>query len=442
MEKKKTFKWLSFVFALVILLSIGLVGCSSSESTTGKSGESNTGSESSTNSETNSGSDNVGSATKEISFVAAQYSNATKPFLEKVVKDFESENPDIKVNLKVIGWDVLEQQVNTMIATKQTPDILNLNHYAAFASDDLLMPLEEVISPELKGKFYDSFYDAGKVDGTAYGLPFLASIRGLFYNKDLFEQAGISEPPKTWDELVNVAKQIKDKTGVDGFGLPMTNLEGQAYFSYFSWGNGGDWKKDGEWVLNSPENVEAVQFMSDLVNKHKVTNPQPTAINRDEMHKVFGSGRIGMMISANFLPTILKSESPDLNYDVAPIPVNEGKDPINLGVEDFLMVFKSTKNPDAVSEFLDFFYQDERYQEFMTNEGMLPATKAVGVAMSKADPFTAKFIDQLPIAKFYPLTDPRFPQLRTEQINAVQKVLLGEASAQEALDALQKIAEN
>lgn len=426
--KSKTHKWLSVMYVFVLLLFAGLAGCSNSSSGD-TAGESNSG-------------DSDDSSKKEITFVAAQYSNETKPFLEQVIKDFEAENPDIKVNLNVIGWDVLEQQVNTMIATNQTPDILNLNHYAAFAADDLLMPLEEVISPELKDKFYESFYDAGKLEDTAYGLPFLASIRGLFYNKDLFEQAGVTEPPASWAELVDVAKTLTDKTGVPGFGVPMTTLEGQAYFSYFVWGNGGEWKKDGKWVLNSPENIEAIEFLSSLVNEHKVTNPEPTAINRDEMHKVFGAGQIGMMISANFLPTILKAEAPDLNYGVAPIPVNEGKDPINLGVQDFLMVFKSSKHPDAVGKFLDFFYDNDRYQQFMEKEGMLPATAEVGEAMAAKDELTATFINQLPIAKFYPLTDSKFPQLRTEQINAVQKVLLGEATAKDALDALQEVAGN
>jgi multiple sugar transport system substrate-binding protein len=425
MKNKRT---LSLMFTLILILSVALVGCNSTSQTDSNSN--------------NDGSNEGESDKKEITFVAAQYSDATKPFLEQVIADFEAKNPDIKVNLKVIGWDVLEQQVNTMVATNQTPDILNLNLYTAFAKDDLLMPLEEVISPELKDKFYDSFYEAGKLDGTAYGLPFLSSVRGLFYNKDLFQEAGITEPPKTWDELVETAKQIKEETGVPGFGVPMTNLEGQAYFSYFIWGNGGDWKKDGKWVLNSPENVEAAQFLSNLVNKHKVTNPEPTAINRDEMHKVFGSGQLGMMISANFLPTILKEEAPDLNYDIAPIPVNEGKDPFSLGVEDFLMVFKSTKHPEAVGKFLSFFYENERHQQFIEAHGMLPVIEEVGKSMAEKDPVMAKFINQLPVAKFYPLTDPKFPELRTETIKAVQQVLIGEKSAKEALDDLQKTAEN
>ena len=194
-------------------------------------------------------------------------------------------------------------------------------------------------------------------------------------------------------------------------------------------------------VLNSPENVEGIEFLNQLVTEDKLTNPEPTAINRDELQKVFGAGQLGMMITANFLPTILAQEAPDLNYGVAPIPVNEGAEPFNLGVQDFLMVFRSTEHPEAVSKFLDYFYEDENYEEFMALEGMLPATETAGESMAAKDELTAQFIEQLPLAKFYPLSDPAFTEIRLETIKAVQQVFLGEKTAQEALDDLQQVAE-
>ncbi|WP_010276074.1 extracellular solute-binding protein [Paenibacillus senegalensis] len=419
---QKPFKSMSVISACLLASLTALAGCSSSNgSGTGEGGE---------------------NATKEIHFVAAQYNDQTEPFLRNLVSEFESENPGIKVKLEVVGWDMIEQKVNTMVTTHQTPDILNLHQFISFQQDDLLLPLDELLSPELKGKFYDSLYNVGVMEDDVYALPFAATIRALFYNKDLFEQAGITEPPTTWEELIDTASKIKETTGVDGFGVPMTTFEGQAYFSYFAWGNGGDWKKDGEWVLNSPENVEAVQFLADLVHEHKVTNPEPTAINRDELHKIFGAGRLGMMISPNYLTAILESEAPDLNYGMGAIPVNEGISPINLGVQDFLMVFKSAEHKEEVSKFLDFFYDDENYEAFVTSQGFLPGTKTVGDSMSAKDPQIKTFVEQLPVAKFYPLTDPKFAEMRLYVIHAVQKVLLNEATAQEALDEVQNNAAN
>ena len=373
-----------------------------------------------------------------FSFVAALYTNPTKTYWNDLVADFKKKNPDADVDLRVIGWTQLPQQVSTMVTTGQTPELLNFNTYASFAADDLLTRGDEVISSELKGQFYENFYGAGSIDGALYGIPFIASIRNLYYNKEIFERVGIEKPPETWDELVQTAKAIKDETGIPGFGLPMTEFEAQADFSYFIWGNGGDWQRDGEWSFNIPENVEALQFMTDLVNKYKVTNSDPTTINRDELQKVFAQGQLGMMNTANFFPTILEQEAPDLDWDFGSIPRNEGVPEFSLGVEDFLMVFNTAENTEVIGKFLDFFYEKERYIKFLEQEGMLPTTKPVGETMSAQDPMTARFVDQLPKAKFYPLQDPQLDTVFKDLTRACQQALTGEKTPKQALDELQQ----
>jgi multiple sugar transport system substrate-binding protein len=416
-----------------------LAACSNNNSNSGSSSD-RSGSSSGSNSGSSSGGSGGSTEVKEIVFVAAQYSDNTQPFLSQVVADFEEANPDIKVTLDVVNWNNLDQKLRTMVATGQAPDIANVASFAAFVADGLLKPLDEFMPDSLMNNFYEGFLNEAKVNGKYYGVPLLASVRALFYNKDLFAQAGISEPPKTWNELLETARTIKEKTGVDGFGVPMTTLEGQTYATYFFWGNGGDWKKDGQWVLNSPENVEALQFLSDLVRTHKVTNPEPTAINRDEMHKVFGAGKVGMMISLNALTAILRDESPNLNYGTAAIPHNDGKDPFTLGVGDVLIVFNTTKHPDAVARFFEFLYQDERYVEFMKVEGMLPVTKTGGEFLASQDETMAAFINQLSVARFLPTGEPGYMEIRLELISQVQQVLLGEKTPQQALDDLQAFA--
>jgi multiple sugar transport system substrate-binding protein len=373
-----------------------------------------------------------------FSYVAALYTNPTKTYWNELVADFKKKNPDAAVDLRVIGWTQLPQQVSTMVTTGQTPDLLNFNTYASFAADDLLVRGDEVISSQLKGQFYENFYAAGSIEGAVFGIPFIASIRNLYYNKEIFDQVGIKDPPATWDELVETATAIKDETGIPGFGLPMTEFEPQADFSYFIWGNGGDWKRNGEWSFNIPENVEALQFMTDLVNKYKVTNPDPTTINRDELQKVFAQGQLGMMNTANFFPTILEQEAPDLDWDFGPIPRNEGVPEFSLGVEDFLMVFNTAENTEIIGKFLDFFYEKEHYQKFLEQEGMLPTTKPMGEIMSAQDSMTARFVDQLPKAKFYPLQDPQLDTVFKDLTRACQQALTKEKTPKQALDELQQ----
>ncbi len=387
---------------------------------------------------TGCGGGGAGGGGNSFSYVAALYTNPTKTYWNELVADFKKKYQDAEVDLRVIGWTQLPQQVSTMVTTGQTPDLMNFNTYASFAADDLLTRGDEVISSDLKGQFYENFYGAGSIEGALYGIPFIASIRNLYYNKEIFERVGIEEPPTYWDELVETAAAIKEETGIPGFGLPMTEFEAQADFSYFIWGNGGDWKRDGDWSFNLPENVEALQFMTDLVNKYKVTNPDPTTINRDELQKVFAQGQLGMMNTANFFPTILEQEAPDLDWDFAPIPRNQGVPEFSLGVEDFLMVFNTAENTELIGNFLDFFYEEERYIKFLEQEGMLPTTKPVGETMSAQDPMTARFVDQLPKAKFYPLQDPQLDTVFKDLTRACQQAIIGERTPKQALDELQQ----
>lgn len=388
--------------------------------------------------DSNSGASNGGG---NYEMMMGQYSNGTNPFWNKVISNFREQNQDTEVDFQAVGWDVLPQKLNTRITTGQPPNILGYNSYASYAADDLLLPAEEYTPTEVKNKFYENFYEVGSFEGTNYAIPLLASIRSLYYNKAIFETAGIERPPETWDELVQTAQTIKEEAGVPGFGVPMTEFEGQAYFSYFIWGNGGDWTRDGEWTLNSPENVEAIQFMSDLVNEQKVTNSDPTTINRDQLQRVFGAGEVGMMITANFLPTILDDEAPDLNWGVSSIPRAEGVEPFSMGVQDFMMVFNNTENLDAVRDFIAFVYDDSRYEEWMKQEGFIPATKPVGESMAGQSEEMAQYVESMPRAKFYPLQKPAYAQLRPEVVKACQRVLRGDSTAKKALDTLQQTAE-
>ena len=131
-----------------------------------------------------------------------------------------------------------------------------------------------------------------------YGMPDLSSARALFYNKDLFAKAGIARPPTTWDEFVADAKKITALgNGTVGYAQPLGPEEAQAEFSIWMFNNGGDWKADGKWTINSPQNVETLQFMKDLAVKTRsprTTRARPTAPTAPS--RCSQSGKAGMVV--------------------------------------------------------------------------------------------------------------------------------------------------
>lgn len=375
-----------------------------------------------------------------LTFVAPIYSDATEAYWKDLVSAFEAEHDDITIDLQLTAWSDLPQKVNTLVSTQQTPDILNYNSFASFAADDLLLPIEDVLPEDAVSDFIPALLDNGQYDGVTYGIPLIASVRTMFYNTDLFDAAGITEPPTTWDEMVEDAKKIKDAGAAAGWGLAYGQTELDADLSGFMFNSGGEWKDGDTWTIDSADNQAALQFMTDLVNEYKVTQDGGSSAKRADTWQLFGQGQIGMIQGSNFLPTLLKGQGSTANIAAAPMPTSNGAEPSALGIQDFMMAFKSTDHPDEVKEFLTYFYQADNYEKFITAEGFLPTTQSAADVIVAADPSQEPFIEQLKTAKFFPNGDPAWPTVQGEIRKTLGTAIGGEVSAADMLASLQTLA--
>lgn len=349
-----------------------------------------------------SGGGSAGAADNTINLLVPSYSDGTKGRWEGIIKDFEANNPGIKVNLEVQSWDNINDVVKTKIQGKQAPDILNIDAFAGFAKDQLLYPAKDVLSESTAKDFQDTFVKNASVAGTQYGMPLIASARALFYNKDLFDKAGISAPPKTWDELEADARKIT-AAGAPGYGLPLGSEEAQGETGIWFYGAGGGYGDAEKVTVDTPQNLEGANFMKKLVDG-KVTQANAGATNRTPLINVFIQGQLGMIEALP--PTVgqIKEKNPALKYGVAPIPTKDGS-PFTLGVADHLMAFKNDgKKQDAIRKFLDNFYSTDVYTKWVSAEGFLPTTKS-GAEKLSSNPDTKPFLDLLPNARFYPSTN-------------------------------------
>lgn len=330
--------------------------------------------------------------------------------------------------MEVVSWNDIYTKVNTLLQNDKAPDILNIDTFADYQSDDLLLPVKDYISDETYAKFYPAFLDQSVVDGTCWAVPDLASVRGLFYNKDILDKAGV-EVPTTWDELTAACKAIKEKCGDDVYpwGIDMTTDEGQAAFSYYTWNNGGGFvDENGDWALDSDKNVEAIEYAIGLV-KDGYTNTDPATQTRYDLQDLFGQGKLAMMIGPNGIPTYLKDGGYKVNYGISTIPTNTDTSTAQ-GVMDRFMVFDNDDDDTklaAITKFFDTFYDDDPYSKWVLMEDFLPATKTGADAMVKADDSYSGWLDILASAKFYPTAKAEWIDVKQGVIDAEQQALLG-----------------
>ena len=360
------------------------------------------------------------------------------------VKKFEEANPGIKLNLEVVSWNDIYTVVSTRISNNNAPDILNIDTFADYANEGLLLPVSDYCPEELFGDFFPSFIEQSVIDGVCWAVPDLASARALYYNADILEEAGV-EVPTTWAELEDVCQAINDTFGgeVYPWGIDMTTDEGQAAFAYYAWGNNGGFvDAEGNWAVNSDANVAAVEYAIGLYNKG-YTNPNPATQTRYDLQDMFGAGKLAMVIAPNSLPKYIADKGyTGVNYAVADIPHNEGAGSSSVGVMDRIMAFKDDSAPDqaarneAIGKFLSFFYDPENYVGWVSMEDFLPAVNSAVEALVAANPSFEAWLNVLGSAQFYPTAKAEWIDVKQGVTNVEQSALTG-GNVKALLDELQ-----
>lgn len=375
-----------------------------------------------------------------LKVIAAQYGPNTANWWKEFEAGFEAANTGIDLVVDVVSWNDIYTVVNTRISNNDAPDLLNIDVFADYQAEGLLLPAKEWVSEQTYAKFYPQFLEQSVVDGTVWAVPDLASARAMYYNVDILKAAGC-EVPTTWAELKAVCEKIKAyDPNLYPWGVDMTTDEGQACFAYYAWTNGGGFTDAaGNWTLNSAENVEAVEYVVDLV-KSGLTNIDPTTETRYDLQELFAAGKLAMMIGPNQISSYVASTDTPINFGIASLPANEGKSTSSVGVMDRFMCFdkeRSDAEKAAVTTFMDAFYEDESYAEWVIMEDFLPATTTGGEIMAAADPNAGAWIDVVSSANFYPAAKSEWADVKQGVINVQQNALLG-GDVQELLDALQK----
>ena len=229
--------------------------------------------------------------------------------LKQMIADFETENPDIKI--------VLEEVPNADILTKLTtyaegdgsnlPDIIDGQFgLASFVNLNAALDITDRIDAEgLRDSFIPVALQAGTDgEGRILGLPFYTGTDALYYRTDHFEEAGLdpAAPPKTWDELVTTAKALTNpRAGRYGFG--MYGKTHTVRCIHFMQNNGPDGEMlrldpdTGMWTIlvNSPESIEAIEFMVSLRREHEVVPPNVVEMDYPANVAAFAGGNISML---------------------------------------------------------------------------------------------------------------------------------------------------
>jgi multiple sugar transport system substrate-binding protein len=339
-------------------------------------------------------------------FFGADYgtgaANTTTKYWDTIATAFHKANPSITVSVQTVDWTDFPNKVQTLIQNKQFPDILEGDAAPQFAQSHLLYPDSQVLSPSVEKNLIPTFLKDTEYKGVPYGVPFTTSTRAMYYNKKIFAKAGITAPPTTWAQLKSDAAAIKNK-GFIGYGMPLGSEEAQAESLLWFLGNGGGYvNASGQYDIDSPQNVQTLKYMAQLV-KAGDTQPTPGTTDRKDVWADFAAGKVGMVLGSPAVIPIIQAAGvlKPGDYATADVPGRTGPLQDTLGVHDDVVAFNTGGHRAAIKKFLDFAYQN-KYQLMFDNEyDLLPATISAAEVMGRNAMFAA-FLKNIPESVNYP----------------------------------------
>jgi len=346
-------------------------------------------------------------------------SGGNKDMVDMLVAAWNTKNPDCKINLTYIPHAEMVGKIAQGIASGEVPDLMGMDLIYApqFEKAQQLVDITDRIKdwPELKtasaGHMTVATYEK-----RLYGVPLYADVSALFYNKDLFQQAGLdpNKPPTSLAELRQYADKITALgNDIKGYYLP-GNCAGCNIFTVgpLMWASGAKIEaiNAGDEPLTGDGVKQVLQFERDMVKAGNV-HEGDRAENGDTFHLQFGSGKVGMMGTGNFNITLARQQNPGMKFGIALLPgMSPGSSASFIG-GDLVVVPKGSKRVADSVNFMKYLLSDEVQVEVyakalnlttrtdMTNNKYFQAEPLVqDVAKALAvgrTPYTLTFFEQI-----------------------------------------------
>lgn len=354
---------------------------------------------------------------------------------EELIPAFNRQYPNVEVDAQALPYDELRQKLLTGIAGGQTPDLLraDLIWVPEFAALGALARLDEAM-PDFE-TFKDQVY-AGPLatnlyDGHYYGLPLDTNTRVLFYNQDVFDAAGITTPPTTFEDFQAACEQVKALAQADSSCFAEGGTGAWNVLPWI-WSNGGS-ITDPEFTtatgyLNSAASVAAVAMLKEMLDAGTLS--ESILGGGIATSDAIGQGTTGMIVDGPWMPPIFAEQFPDLRYGLAPFPAGPGGSVSVVGGED-IVLFEASENKDAALAFVRFALGEEA-QLALGKVGQMPVLPSLAGHPELPD-YYPTFQRQLETAQ--PRTpSPAWPKIDEAIGTAVQEVLRGEKEPQAAMD--------
>ncbi len=416
--------------SLIAMISINTVGCASGQAAEAQSSVK----------DTQKGSNQEGEMI-ELEFwyswqdkVAENNQELTEKFNETVGKE-----NNIRITAEYQGsYDELHTKLKSAFIANEQPaiSVMEIASIKSFADAGMIEPLENYISDEKESNFLPGLMDNSYVEGKLYGVPYLRSTPIFYYNKTLFDQAGITSAPTNWEELASTSKQL-ESIGVKGFGF----LNDIWHFEAYTQGNGGNIVNadETEAIFNQVPAVEAVEFLKEGIEKYNFKYYSGNNASDTRTTEIMNQ-KIGMWVDSTGSLNNTLDIAGQNGYEIGTAFIPCGKEySVPTGGCNIVMTSKLTdEEKEAAALFINFMTEEEQVVYSHKKTGYLPTTISSTThpeieALYESTPQFKVAVDQLQYGHGRPMNK-AYGEAYNVYINALDQIFTTDVKVQDTLD--------
>jgi multiple sugar transport system substrate-binding protein len=356
--------------------------------------------------------------------------------------DFMKANPDIKVNVEFVPYEGLRDKtlLSQGAGTGYDVVLFDVIWPAEYAENKVLVDVTDRISADMKSQIMPGAWSTVEYQGRAYGMPWILDTKYLFYNTEMLEKAGISAPPKTWDELLEQAKTIKDK-GIAEFPIVWSWAQAEAvicdYTTLLSAYGGQFLTDDGKPAFQSGGGLDALSYMVKSMDDG-LTNPNSKEYLEEDVRRVFSSGQAAFALNWTYMYNLANDPKESKiagKVGVAPAPGISGKSEASaVNGSMGLGITAASQHPEEAWKYIVAMTSLETQAKYAQLSLPIWSSWYDNPQASKdQEPLIAAA--KVGLAAMYPRpTTPRYQELSTALQQAIQSALLKSAEPEAALN--------
>lgn len=357
--------------------------------------------------------------------------------LDPIIEAFEAENPDIDIEFSFFPWGPFFEKLDAAYAAGDPPDVHRQDddEIPFFAQRGVLLPLDDYLAEYLNPEdLYWDTVESTAINGENYVSVPAVRVGQLWYNKDMFEAAGVPLPPSsyeeawTWDEFVEAATALTDaENQVYGVGA----IDNPDFITSIGRSRGARILSEDctEFLMDDPVMVETMQMIADMMQVDGIAADPETLEAFGGATEMFNAGQLAM----RYGDTRDVPEA-DFNFDVTMLPVFEGHDPVIFAAIENYGVAASTEHPEEAAKFAAYLMSEDAQRVLAETKNVIPInrTAAEEVWVNQGNYNRGLLVE----AAQYGRTNPfavGFGRAQEIAWPAIREVMLGQKTAEEAM---------